>query len=96
MIDWSINFGHFLTIIVLGSGGIGFVYTMRGRIDALGERLGSAENELRKLVELQVAQGRHDERINAMDARMIAQGQRIDENIARVNRLIDERLRRDN
>lgn len=90
MIDWSINFGHFLTIIVLGAGGIGFVYTMRGRIDALGERLGNTESELRKLVELQVAQGRHDERINAMDTRLVAQGQRIDETIARLNRMIDE------
>ena len=88
---WTINFGHFLTILVLGAGGLGFVYTMRGRLDALSERMGGAESELRKLVDVLIAQGRHDERLNAADMRQLEQAKAIAELTSRVNRLADER-----
>jgi hypothetical protein len=88
--DWSINFGHFLTIIVLGGGGIGFVWTIRGRVDALSERMLSLEYETKKLVDVLIAQGRQDERLTAMDQRMVAQGRRLDELAARFNRTSDK------
>jgi hypothetical protein len=88
--DWSINFGHLLTIIVLGSGGIGFVWTIRGRVDALSERMLSLEYETKKLVDVLIAQGRQDERLTAMDQRMVAQGRRLDELAARFNRTSDK------
>jgi hypothetical protein len=89
--DWSVNLGHLLTIIVLGSGGVGFVYTIRGRVDGLSERMLALESETQKLIDVLVEQGRHDERLTAMDTRVAAQGRRLDETIERLNRILDQK-----
>ncbi len=85
MFDWSIGLGNILTIVVLGAGGIGFVYTLRGRVDGLSARILLMEKELTKMVEVLVQQGRHDERMAAMDLRLAAQGQRLDDLTRRFN-----------
>ena len=90
MFDWSINFGHFLTIVVLGAGGLGFVWTIRGRVDALSDRMLGLESETKKLVDVLIAQGRQDERLTAMDQRTVAQGRRLDELNERFNRVLDK------
>ena len=86
---WAINVGNALTILVLGAGGIGFVYTMRGRIDALSERVLNVEMQLVKMVEILVQQGRHSERLTAIDQRIQSQGQRLDALTNRFNRYIN-------
>jgi hypothetical protein len=91
MFDWSINFGHLLTIVVLGSGGVGFVYTIRSRVDGLTERMLALESETKKLIDVLVEQGRHDERLTAMDIRVSAHDRRLDETIERLNRILDQK-----
>lgn len=88
---WSLNFGHFLTILVLGAGGIGFAYTVRGRVDALSDRMLSVENNIKQLVEVLVQQGRMQERLKTIDERQLAEGRRVDDLTKRVNDWIDRR-----
>ena len=78
MFEWSVNVGNLLTIVVLGLGGIGFVYTIRGRVDLLTAQMFALEMETRKLVDILVAQGRHDERLAALDRRLTIQADRIE------------------
>jgi hypothetical protein len=85
VIDWSVNIGHVLTIIVLGASSFGFVYTLRSQVHALAERMLEVEEQVKKLVEVLVQQGRHEERLLAMDQRLIMQGQRIDDLARRFN-----------
>lgn len=85
MFDWSLNFGNLLTIIILGAGVVGFIYTLRGRVDDLSHRFLAMEGELRKMVEILVMQGRHDERMSAMDTRIAQQGERLDDLTRRFN-----------
>jgi hypothetical protein len=87
MFDWSINIGHLITILVLGAGGVGFVYVLRGRVDHLSSRMLALEIETKKLIDVLIAQGRHDERLTAMDARMASQDRRLDEITDRLNRV---------
>lgn len=77
-LDWSLTFGNFLTIIVVIVGGTGFVYTIRGRVDGLSERMLSIENQMKQLVEVLIKQGRHDERMNAQQQQINSVQQRID------------------
>jgi len=90
MFDWSINFGHFLTIVVLGAGGLGFVWTIRGRVDALWDRMLGLESETKKLVDILIAQGRQDEKLNAINMQMVLQGKRLDELSERFNKMADK------
>ena len=89
MFDWSINLGNALTIVSFIGGGIIFVVTIRGRVDALTGRISFVEQELRKLLEVLIEQGRHTERMAAMDLRIQAQGQRLDMLTNRVNRRLN-------
>lgn len=90
MFDWSVSIGNLLTIasfLVIGSG---FIYTMRGRIDAVSTRLLVIEQEIHTLVDILIQQGRQDERMTAMDARLVNQGARLDDITRRFNDKIDE------
>jgi hypothetical protein len=89
MFDWSVNLGNALTIVSFIGGGIIFVVTIRGRVDALTGRITFVEQELRKMVEVLIMQGRHDERMAAMDARIQSQGQRLDTLTNRINRVLN-------
>ena len=86
---WSINFGNTLTIFAFIVGGIMFVTTVRGRVDGLAERMIKVETSLTSLVDVLIKQGRHDERMAAIDQRLHAQGQRIDTLSDRFNRTIN-------
>lgn len=83
----TMTLGNWITIFVLGIGGLGFVYTMRGQLTSLSERMLGMEVELKKLVDVLVQQGRHDERMNAMDSRIQSQGERLDALINRFNKV---------
>ena len=83
----TMTLGNWITIIVLGIGGLGFVYTMRGQLTALSERMLGMETELKKLLDVLIQQGRHDERMNAMDSRIQSQGEWLDMLANRFNKV---------
>lgn len=84
--DWGISLGNFLTIGSFIIGGLGFVWTMKSQIDAIGSRTAAMEAELKKLVEVLIHQGRQDERLNSFDTRVTGLNQRQNELERRLNR----------
>lgn len=88
---WSISFGNFLTLIAMIAGGVAVTYTIRGRVDGLSGRMLAVEEKMEKLVQVLVAQGRHEERMVAMQQQINAQGSRLDELISRFNHFINGR-----
>lgn len=89
MLEWTFSLGNALTIMSFLVGGSGLVYTIRGRVDAISVRLFSLENELKRMVDILVEQGRHAERMNAMDSRIANQGARLDDLTNRFNERAD-------
>ncbi|KAL0630334.1 hypothetical protein Q9L58_010820 [Maublancomyces gigas] len=94
------NFGNMLTIATFFVGGIAFVWSMKVdlkanqaanqvMLDSLNERFIGMQEEMKKLVEILVNQGKHEERMIAMDARLMNQGRRLDETIERFNRFME-------
>ncbi len=67
-----------VTAISLFVGMIAFAYTIKGDIKTHFHRLGSIEVELVELRKIVVALARQEERLTAMDQRMLSQGQRLD------------------
>lgn len=93
VIEPDINVGNILTIVAFCVGGLVFIYTLRARVDVmnsgvenLAKRVLGMEQQLVRLVDVLVEQGRQAERIAATDQRLLAQGGRIDELERRVNR----------
>lgn len=82
--QWAV--GNVITVVVLVAGFIVSWTTTRVTVNNIGKRLIQVEGELKRLVDVLIEQGRHDERMNAMDARIAAHGQRLDELTARYNR----------
>lgn len=74
---WDFNIGNFLTILAFITGGLGFVYTIKGQVESITHRMLEVETELKKLVEVLIEQGRHSERLNAIDARLNVISERI-------------------
>lgn len=89
MFDWSVNLGHLLTIGTFIITIAGFIMVMRDRVDAMSRRMVNMEIEMKKIVEVLVQQGRLDERMTAIDGRMLAQGQRIDDLTRKLDRFFD-------
>lgn len=94
--DFTINFGNVLTITSFLVGGLSFVFLMRNQVGLIAkestdlrEQMRAMQTELRKLTDIMIAQGRQDERITAMDQRMVGQGKRIDDLTRRVNTYLD-------
>lgn len=71
--------------------GLGYLYTMKDKIDSMSARLLVLEGELKKLIDVLIQQGKHEERMLAMDARMVSQGQRLDDMIKRFNESLDNK-----
>lgn len=90
MFDWAINVGHILTILSFLLLGAGFVYTLRGRIDGMFSRLKLLESDIKSLITILIQQGKHEERMTAMDARLINQGMRLDDITRRFNDKLDK------
>lgn len=80
MIPWEL-LGPVLQIsaIIFAAGGV--VISVRN----LDRRMVALENAMKQIVTIMVTQGRHEERMNAMDQRILAQGQRLDEHIRNQN-----------
>lgn len=96
--DFTVNLGNILTIMAFLGGGIYFVIVMRNKVDVvskdtadLKEETKMMGQELKKLTEVLIVQGRQDERITAMDQRMVNQGKRIDDTVRRLNTFLDMR-----
>lgn len=66
-----------------------FVGATKTRLSELTKRAEGVEEELGKLVEVLVSQGRQEEKIAALDLRLMGQGRRLDETIERLNKLLD-------
>lgn len=91
MFDWfSNNIGNIVSVIGMFAVGIGFLYSMKDKIDNMSTRLLVLEGELKKLIDVLIAQGRQEERISALDQRMVAQGIRLDDLAKRFNNLTDK------
>lgn len=72
--QWS-EAGVFINLaaIVFAAGGLAY------SVHSLGKRMVGIETEMKQIVAVLVTQGRHEERMDAMDQRVLAQGRRLDE-----------------
>lgn len=84
--DWTVNFGNVINIVIIAGGGIVFLYSVRWRVDEPAKDIVAMQEQLKRMVDVLVEQGRHAERLTAMDDRIAAQGARLDELINRFNR----------
>jgi len=76
---FHVNLGNVLTIVAFFVGGLAFVYTLRGDVRMQAGRLESLEREVVKMRDVLVQIARQEERLTAMDQRMLLQGQRLDD-----------------
>lgn len=88
--DWTVTIGNLLTIISFLVVGSGFIYAIRAKVDAVSTRLLVIEKEIHTLVDILIQQGRQDERMTAMDARIANQGARLDDITRRFNDKLEE------
>jgi hypothetical protein len=82
----SFTLGNAVTIVSFIVGGIMFVNTIRKDVSYQGERLTNIEDEMKKMREVIISIARQEERMSAMDQRMLSQGARIDDLIRRLDR----------
>lgn len=85
LFDWTIGIGQILTILSMIVVGLGFVYTLRGRMEGMSGRLASLEVDIKSLITILIQQGKHEERMTAMDSRIANQGARLDDITRRFN-----------
>jgi hypothetical protein len=72
MLDLTVNLGNILTILSFVVVGASIAASIRSQVTTMAIRLLSLETEIKKLSEVLIALGRQDERLNAMDARLIS------------------------
>lgn len=85
-----VNLGNVLTILTFIVGGVMFANTVRVKVDNLGERFDGIQEEVSELKAVLVNIARQEERITAMDQRMMLQGNRIDSVADKVNHILLE------
>lgn len=85
MSEWAPFLTAGINILAMILVGLGFVYTLKGRVNDLVADMTEVKSDLKALVVLQINQGRHEERMLSMDARVLAQGKRLDEFIRTQN-----------
>ena len=98
MFDLTVNLGNLLTILSFIGGGIYFVILVRSKVEIVSRDTAELKSEtemmrqeLKKLTDVMIVQGRQDERITAMDQRMVNQGKQIDDTVRRINTYLDMR-----
>lgn len=67
MIDWSINAGHVITLMIFLVGGLGVAFAMRGDLRHVQSQLVSMQNELEKIGQLLTASAVQTTRLNSHD-----------------------------
>ena len=90
---WNISLGNLITIVIMLAGGVGFVYTIRGRVDVLSNRVLRVEEGMKQLIQVLIDQGRADERMTSMQTQLNQQGKRLDETAERLMRLFNGRMK---
>lgn len=85
LFDWTINLGHIFTMLSFIIVGSGVVYTMVGRIEGMSGRLRVLEEDIKTLITVLIQQGKQEERMTAMDLRMVNQAARLDDLTRRYN-----------
>lgn len=90
LFDWSINLGHILTILSFVIVGSGVLYSMRERMESMANRLHTLEEDIKTLITILIQQGKQEERMTAMDARVANQGARLDDITRRFNDKTDK------
>jgi hypothetical protein len=95
---FKIDIGAVIQLTALALTITGAVWAFRGRLDILStnvaeaaKRLTDVEAEMKQLTQVLVALGRQDERMNAIDQRMLMSGQRFDELVNRFNKVFDNK-----
>jgi hypothetical protein len=68
--DWTINFGHVLTVIGIAGGIASIVYAIRGDVKQLKIELAPIKEDLKQLVGVLIQIGRQDEQIKSMTHRI--------------------------
>lgn len=68
--DQTISLGQLIEIGGFIIGAVSVIYSMRGRMDLLFQRMESLESDVGKIADVLVVLGRQDERLNAMDTRL--------------------------
>jgi hypothetical protein len=88
-----VTLGNILTILALVGGLFSFAYSIRGSVQVMNTRLSSIEEDLSELRKVVVTMARQEERIAALDQRLLAQGVRVDQIVARLDAMITRELR---
>jgi len=81
----QINIGQILQIVIVLIGFVIMFQKLRDDLKHQGTRLEKVENQLIQVQAIVVAAARQDERIAAMDQRMLSQGSRIDSTASILN-----------
>jgi len=90
---FTVTLGNLLSAIAFIIGGVSFAYTIRGDVKSAVLRLDNVERELHELRKVVVSIARQEERMNAIDQRLLAQGQRMDDCVRRLDRYLDPPLK---
>lgn len=103
MFEPGVSLGNILTILTFIVGGMAFVYSLRAdtrvqeaKFMMLTDQMIEVKIDVKKLSEVLVQLATHGGRITSVEERLLSQGRRLDENIARVNRFIDKEIERSN
>jgi hypothetical protein len=81
----TFNIGQIAQIVLILFGFGVMFQQLRGDIKNQGNRLDKVETQISQMQTILISEARQDERIAAMDQRMLAQGQRIDSTAALLN-----------
>jgi hypothetical protein len=63
--DWSVKLGDVLTILAIAGTAIGFLYALRGKVEAIDNRLTHVEKDLGTFVDTLIQIGKQDERLDS-------------------------------
>lgn len=93
VIDWSVNVSQIITtaitLLTVGGGAVVLVVTLKNRVDALTGRMSIMEEGMKDLIKVLVEQGRHEERLTAMDNRITTYAQRLDDAVKKLDRFFE-------
>lgn len=67
MIDWTLNVGTLVNIIVLAGGILIFVYSVKGDVSKVKENIGDIKEELKELRKVFTTQVDHDGRLKRVE-----------------------------
>lgn len=103
MFEATISLGNILTMIAFLATGMGVIYSLKGdnrvqeqKFLMFAEQMTEIKFEVKKLSDILVQLATQAGRITSVEERLLSQGRRLDENIARVNRFIDKEIERSN